>query len=247
MKNAIQKFDPLKVSIVTSCMNRNRFLLQSIPSWLEIGFLEIIVVDWNSEISVFEYLQENLPSLGVHNVTVVRSAQHAMKEYFNDGWARNTGARLCRSPFIFFMDSDIKISNSRILYDCICLHADICYRGNIPGGYGTCLVSAGKFSKINGYNERMWSWGGEDLDLYIRLKIEQGCEIETFFPTALLEHAHHDDDLRIKYRLQEWDDLKQGADIQRLERPTWTTQDIQQKVMVNIRNTKQNINLKTLV
>jgi len=232
MKYEPEVFDPAKVSIVTTCMNRNEFLCQALPTWLGIGFTRIVIVDWNSREPVSKYLDERIENIGNHDIVVVRSDRHEMNEYFNLGWARNTGARLCATRFLFFVDSDIKIPDKQILFDRIVLDPAICYRGNVPGGYGTCLVDRARFNNVNGYNERMWSWGGEDLDLYIRLKVEQGCEIETFFPDQLLEHIHHDDGTRVRYRLQEWDNLKEGANIQRLERPQWTVRDQQRKVAV---------------
>jgi glycosyltransferase involved in cell wall biosynthesis len=238
MKAPIEAFNATMVSIVTTCMNRNEFLCQSLPTWLGIGFARIIVVDWNSSTPVSQYLDEHIGGLDEHEITVIRSDQHEPKKYFNDGWARNTGARLSDTEYILFIDSDMKIRDKEILLNEVPQNPDICYRGNIPGGYGTCLVSRNKFNQVNGYSERMWSWGGEDLDLYIRLKMQQGCEIETFFPDELFEHIHHGDDLRVNHRLQQWEDLKEGANIQRLKGEPWTASDTQRKVFVSLHDKK---------
>lgn len=227
-------FDPRQVSVVTTCMNRLRFLLESIVTWNEMDFQNIVVVDWNSDEPVAEKLLIRCPSFRGRRITVLRSDRHDRRRYFNDGWARNTGARLCETEFILFLDSDMKIVRPQLFFDAVPLNTGICYRGNIPGGYGSCLVDRSKFNAVNGYNERMWSWGGEDLDLYIRLNEQLGCEIETFFPDDLFEHIHHDDRLRTENRLQEWADLKQGADEQRLKGRPWTTEDEQARVDARI-------------
>lgn len=227
-------FDPSQISLVTTCMNRIEFLQRSLLTWTPLKFQQIIIVDWNSEIPVQKELELLLSNSPLSNILIVRSVDHKYLDYFNDGWARNTGARLSKADYILFLDSDIKIINPLLLEKEVILDPNICYRGNIPGGYGSCLVSKDRFFAVNGYSERMWSWGGEDLDLYIRLKNQQGCEIETFFPDSALEHIHHDDNLRTVNRMQEWDDLKVGADVQRLERPAWTCDDKQAKVLASI-------------
>ena len=164
-----RKFDPRSVTVITTCMNRFSFLEESIVTWNEMEFKDIVVVDWNSREPVAEKLIVRNPALRGQRITVLRSDQHYRNQYFNDGWARNTGARLCQTEFILFLDSDMKIVRPKLFFDSVPLNNDICYRGNIPGGYGSCLVDRKKFNAVNGYSERMWSWGGEDLDFYIRL------------------------------------------------------------------------------
>lgn len=229
-----RKFDPRSVTVITTCMNRFSFLEASIVTWNEMEFKDIVVVDWNSREPVAEKLMVRNPALRGQRITVIRSDRHYRNQYFNDGWARNTGARLCKTEFILFLDSDMKIVRPELFFDSVPLNNNICYRGNIPGGYGSCLVDRKKFNAVNGYSERMWSWGGEDLDFYIRLTQQQGCEIETFFPDPLFEHIHHDDISRTENRLQEWDDLKEGANVQRLKREPWTRKDNQVRVDARI-------------
>ena len=45
------------ISIVTACMNREDFLVQALPSWLQIEEVnEVVIVDWSSKKPVIESL-----------------------------------------------------------------------------------------------------------------------------------------------------------------------------------------------
>jgi glycosyltransferase involved in cell wall biosynthesis len=122
-------------------MDRNQFLAQALPTWLGRGFAKVIIVDWNSREPVTFLLEQIEIDPTGQGIQVVRSEKHERNRYFNDGWARNTGARLCDSDFVLFMDSDIMIRDGDVLVNDVVLDPDTCLRGNIPGGYGTCLVS----------------------------------------------------------------------------------------------------------
>ena len=48
-----------KLTIATSCMNRNDMLIETVPTWLKFPVKEIIIVDWSSTVSVKTTLEEN--------------------------------------------------------------------------------------------------------------------------------------------------------------------------------------------
>ena len=48
-----------KISISTSCMDRNDMLIQTLPTWLLHPVKEIIIVDWSSKKPIVETLKEN--------------------------------------------------------------------------------------------------------------------------------------------------------------------------------------------
>ncbi len=48
------------------------------------------------------------------------------------------------------------------------------------GDYGSCLMETNAFFKVNGYSNSFWGWGGEDNEIYSKLRTEKYNCVETF-------------------------------------------------------------------
>jgi len=211
----VRNWDPSKVSVVTTCKNRWDFLKRSLPTWLNRGFKEIVIVDWSSDVDVASQVAQLPP--GSNPVTVVRVEG---EEIFNGGMARNTGARLVTNENLLFIDSDMVIKDWAMA-DAISLVPGRFYHGphNIPP-FGTSLVRVGDFRAVNGYSELYTAYGWEDNDLYNRLEASglQRC----LYDDRMVEHQEHDDELRSQHRDQKGRKLHETVwDNRKLE--TWTT------------------------
>lgn len=211
----VRNWDPSRVTIVTTSMNRWEFLQRSLRTWLGRGFARIVVVDWSSDDPVAGFLSSR--DDGRDRVTVMRVDGERI---FNGGMARNTGARLVESEYILFIDSDMTLEDWSVTSG-ISMVPGRFYHGphNIPP-FGTSLVRAGDFRAVNGYSELYPAYGWEDNDFYNRLE-ESGLR-RCIYDDRLASHIDHDDDLRAKHRDQRGRMLHETVWANR-EIEKWTT------------------------
>ena len=230
-EQAALSFDPTykpgfapATSLITTCMNREDFLLYSLPTWIGRGFKEIIIVDWSSKIPVVELLQ-HFAKYRDETIKVVRVDD---MDHFNAGVARNTGTREATGDYILYTDSDmrqISLESVKEIDDCF-------YHGiNKMAPFGTCFMSRKVLDKVNGYTELMPGYGWEDNDLYDRLE-EAGIK-RRYFKYGFARHIDHDDKMRIKHRGQSGKTLVETLfenTFQRDNWKQWSCEDRQEEV-----------------
>lgn len=184
---------PDLITICTTNMNRNKYLLEALPTWVGRGFKEIIIVDWNSDKPVIRDI-EKYPG---EDIKVVRVDNQV---FFNCTKSRNLAAEYSTSPYIWFMDGDVKMNFKKSSF--LNLKDDSFYHGTIiitgAATTGSCLIRKDKFDEVNGYSELITTLPGEDLDLYNRLK-KTGYK-RRYFPVGSLRHIPHPYSLRTKHR-----------------------------------------------
>jgi glycosyltransferase involved in cell wall biosynthesis len=210
-------FNPQEITLCTTCMNRNEYLLQALPSWLDKNFNEIVIVDWSSQDPVLENIRSRFPKAKKIRVLRVEG-----KKVFNTPQARNLSTDFCGTPFILLIDSDV-----RLTYDpnkkFVRLDTQVFYHGSFlttgAATTGTCLISREVFSNINGYSEFIETLPGEDLDLYKRAQ-RFGAR-KKLFPYGSLKHIYHPYELRTKYR--PWSGMSRAkATIVANKKEPWT-------------------------
>jgi len=198
------------VSIISTCMNRMEFLYQSLPTWVNKGFKEIIIIDWSSDKLVIEQLEEFSK---YDNIKVVRVND---QDHFNAGKARNHGARVASGDYFLFIDSDMKIVN----FDRVVLGEDRYYHGeNKMPSFGCCFIPRKAFEAINGYTEFMPGYGWEDNDIYDRLEVA-GFE-RIYLQKGAAYHIDHPDWMRILHRGQNGKDLAGSLQENTFQRDNW--------------------------
>jgi hypothetical protein len=69
---------------------------------------------------------------------------------------------------------------------------------DVPSMTGLLLVSAAGFCSVNGFDERFQGWGGEDIELRLRLHLLGGLDFG-FVPLPLAQPILHDDSLRSQF------------------------------------------------
>jgi len=215
------------VSLCTTCMDWNKFLMLALPTWAQFPFQEVIIVDWGSKTPVMESIKNLKIDM---NLKVIRVDY---KKYFNLGKARNVGARECSGDYILFIDSDIKL-NDDFRKDLV-LDQNIFYRGHWKiTGYstnGSCLIANKAFAGINGYSEYMECWGAEDDDLYTRLTQEGSKEF--IFKKNSMEHIEHTDELRLKNRNQKGYEKLRGR-YENTKTLQWNQDSRQERVFASV-------------
>ncbi len=176
-----------KVTVCTTCKNRVELLIQVLPTWKKM-FSNIVIVDWDSDVPVSEFITDS-------SVQIVRVENQAL---FSPTQARNAAGSLVKTEYAFFVDCDVQVFN----LDNVILEPCAFYVGGLPNlsqyTTGSCLVPVFAFKNVGGYNEQILYDAGEDSDLYYRLVIK-GYD-HRYFCTGSMVHLDHDDVSRTKYR-----------------------------------------------
>jgi hypothetical protein len=189
---------PITISVVCGCMDRTEMLQQALPSWLalvEIG--QIVIVDWSSR----EPIRQMAAALGDPRLKVARV----------DGQRRwilskslNLGARVASGDVLLRLDSDHVLQPS--FFDTHQLTDGRFFCGNWRHARtdnerhlaGVLYVHRRHFLAVNGYNERIVTYGYEDDDLYERL--ERAGLARQDIDRDTVHHIPHDDPLRIRHQ-----------------------------------------------
>lgn len=182
------------IAFITVCSGRLEHLKQTLPIIIEGQPDEIIVVDYNCPQNSGQWVSENYP-----NVKVIRSH---IKEKFNLSKGRNLGISNVSSNVACIIDADIKIDPDFVNWIRNNVHINSFYRHEPKNGvrdketWGTVICSRKNIIEIGMYDEVFSGWGGEDDDLYYRLR-SAGVTEETY-PSNYLNAITHSDSMRFK-------------------------------------------------
>lgn len=195
-----------KVAFVITCKGRLHHVQQTLPRIVEQVPAEIILVDYACPDNTGDWVESNYPSVKVVRVTDDPG--------FCLPRARNIGAKNSVSPWLCFIDADIKIQPGWVEWMSANLAPDFFYRAAAENGerndetYGTFICSRLHFEQLAGYDEAFRGWGGEDDDLYARLRDDLQLQ-ESTYPSEFVEPISHDDAERTTFH-----DVK-GKEVQR--------------------------------
>lgn len=190
------------VGFVTTCRGRLHHLQQTIPLIVAEQPDEIIVVDHDCPQGTGDWLEKNYPK-----VIVARVRDGAP---FNVARARNIGIRLSTSDVLCVIDADILVRPGFAAW--IRRHARgarFFRQAPLEGKralqtWGTMVCPRPRLLEVGLYDEAFDGWGGEDDDLYWRLKVA-GTSEESF-PFEAIQAISHDEAERFaEYREKERD------------------------------------------
>jgi hypothetical protein len=197
-----------KISLVTSCMNRNEFLkLSLLKSWVLFPFKEIIIVDWSSKEDVSLDLRYGMIDVGVdsskcqafldaHNIDILKVRD---KKLYNHSEVRNYKVKHSTSDWILCIDADVmlttdflstlELTDENVYYINKSLKSD-------RGLFGTSLFSRKLYDEVGGFDEEIKYWGSEDSQFYERAdKLGyKPADIRSY----TMYHQPHDDKLRVE-------------------------------------------------
>ena len=181
-----------KITIATSCMNRNDMLIETVPTWLKFPVKEIIIVDWSSTIPVKTTLEEN--NINDERIRIITVPN---QNHYHHSKARNLKVFCCNTEWVLSIDADVKI-NDNFFDNIYFLSGKKLYSLNLDGGvdsrFGTTMFRKKDYIDIGGCNTKMVGWGYEDLDLAIRMLKNDVVHIA--FDKEHLYHIPHDDTRR---------------------------------------------------
>jgi glycosyltransferase involved in cell wall biosynthesis len=172
-----------KLSIVTCCKGRLKYLKQALPTFVAQAESEVVVVDYDCPEGTEEWVAANFPQVRLVAVTGA--------PVFNASRARNLGADHARAPWLLFCDADDLLSPS-FASDVLKLAEPGTYqrtlRRNKPGPMPLACETT-TFGALGGYDDAMQGWGLEDVELITRLGLSGVREV--IGSAAVVENLWH--------------------------------------------------------
>lgn len=176
------------LSFVVTCKGRLDHLRQTLPRMAAQPNAECIVVDYDCPDGTAAWVKENCPT-----VKVVKVEQATR---FHAARARNLGARAAAREWLAFLDADVLIEPGFACDLASALRYGHYFRP-LPltrETSGSFVCHRGDFFALDGYDETLEGYGGEDNDLYFRLNhFGRRC---ASFDGKLLRAMPHDDQMR---------------------------------------------------
>lgn len=184
-----------RLAFVTTCKNRLDHLQQTLPRLVAQQPDEIVVVDYGCPQGTGDWVASTFPE-----VKLVRVEDDPG---FCVARARNLGAAVVESEWICFIDADVLANAGWVDWMRTGLQQGFYFQCERPESTwlndlaGTVVLQRACFERLGGYDEMIRGWGGEDSDLYQRLRFA-GLKPASY-PARFVESIGHGDDLRITY------------------------------------------------
>ncbi len=183
------------IAFVTTCKGRLHHIQQTLPLIVSQAPDEVIVVDYGCPQRVGDWVESHYPQVKV--VRVEDDPGFCLPR------ARNIGAKHATSPWICFIDADVRIAPGWLQWLRTHVHPNFYFRAEPKNGirdketWGTVVCTRQAFEMIGGYDEVFRGWGGDDHDLYVRLRLSG--MVEGAFPSLFVDAIPHDDTERIAF------------------------------------------------
>ena len=161
--------------------NRRENLLTTLPRLFEAANqsppIEIILLDYNSDDNLQDYLLHNTPYL--HPPNTFLHPRYTGNPFFNMAHSRNVANKLSSGFYVTQGNVDMLLRKDyfQIMRDTLTLDKSLYFLKKHPtsGGYNSCwhpqimVVERKEFIAAGGFDERFEFWGAEDKDLNARL------------------------------------------------------------------------------
>jgi hypothetical protein len=172
------------LDLITPCRNRAEDLKNSLPSWIACELIHrIIVVDFNSSKPVIEEVSRATNE----RLTIVRVEDEPL---WRQGRAQNVGLALTDAELVLKIDADVSVVDLHPYVEAMASDPTLFFTGFSKHGTssGLCLAPRRKLRAIGGYHDHMSGWGGDDVDIYRRLK-KRGLRREIFKAESFSEQG----------------------------------------------------------
>jgi hypothetical protein len=156
------------ITLYVHLMNRNANVQKNLGNWLQQRMDELILLDWSSDPPV-----ASIP--GLFDDPRVRVVRVEGQKRFVRTWAQNLATRMARHRRIFKCDSDVTFTGD--FFAAHPLHQGEFWVGDWRQGrdlnerhlHGDTYYHIDDFNKVNGYDERITSYGQDDTNLKDRM------------------------------------------------------------------------------
>lgn len=180
------------IAFVVTCKGRLHHLKETLPLIVKQEPDEIVVVDYGCPDGTAAWVAVNFP-----RVKIVQFDSPS----FNVSHARNLGAQAVQSMWLCFIDADIRIAPGWLEWLRKNMRPNTFYRSDNfkcdRDTTGTMVCPRSNFESVGGYDEAFSAWGGEDADMYLRLR--QAGVIRCYFPGSFVSAIAHGNDLRVAF------------------------------------------------
>lgn len=189
-----------ELSVVVTCMGRLSFLTRTLPAVLESVAGDYCLVDYSCPDRCAEWVRQEYAR--ECEAGRIRIASVPGRTEFHRANARNTGARLAieaGARFICFLDADTRPLSGFAAWVSAESAADrflISLGGSSLTGF--LVVPAHTFQRLGGFDEGIADYGGEDIELRLRLYLRGGLAYVSA-PPRMLAVAPHSDELRSRF------------------------------------------------
>lgn len=178
------------ITMYVHLMNRNENVQKNLTNWLQQKFDELILLDWSSSEPVAD-----LP--GIFDDPRVRVVRVEGQSKFIRTLAQNLASRMARHSHIFKCDSDVEFKGD--FFAAHLLEAGEFWVGdwhhareeNEKHLHGETFYCIEDFERVNGYDERILSYGQDDTNLKDRMALS-GLAKKTI-NNDFLNHQEHGD------------------------------------------------------
>ena len=196
-----------ELCVTVPCKGRLDFLKRTAPALVGQPGVRYCLVDYDCPDDCGGWMERTFPEAIVNGrVAVERVAQ---RPQFNKGAAHNIGARrLIRdgAEHVCFLDADTVCNpgftdwlRPRLSLDRFWVSALTAAGFEHPGLVGFLVLPAALFEASGGFDEWFEEWGGEDLELRLRLHLEQRARYGEL-PLSFFTELRHGDALRTQFR-----------------------------------------------
>lgn len=202
----------LKIAVTAGVMNRANHLCEALATWRRLPYVSAIyAVDWGSREPLRDVLGGVLAS--DRRLVVVRAEQPS----WQNARCHNLELQLV-SDYDWHLRLDADTLVSDCFFDAHPVEPNMFYAGNWrfaqgqnkSGLTGTVYARPADVLRVNGYNERLTSYGREDDDLYDRLRASGLRRMDVDLGT--MDHIPHDDCFRVENLAEEF----RGRDVNSL-------------------------------
>lgn len=198
-----------KVYIVTTCMGRLHHLKQTVPRFLSDTRFRFILSDYSCPDMSGAWIERNYPnSIVVRSRAKIRSGKYVFKKVE----ALNAGAKRAielGADYLCFLDADTLVHPG--FHDWVIDHLDhdkflVCkadykkYPHTLQLSGFLCMHTS-HFNMVGGFDQRMEGWGGDDMDMRVKLYAFRELEWK-YIPLELVDPIHHDDSERVRYYVE---------------------------------------------
>ena len=196
----------LKISFCTVCMNRLHHLVETLPKNIEdnqdYGNVEFVVVDYNSQDGMEEWIRENMfPYIESGLVLYIKAPD---MPFFHMSHSKNVAAKCATGDVICNVDADNFIGKGFATYlnDVFSTEANVVLAPDrMQSGrdlMGRICLRKEDYLKIGGYNEEMLHYSYED-DFFLTKAKKLGLQLKYIRNDVFLGAIAHSNYDRLKF------------------------------------------------
>jgi hypothetical protein len=206
-----------RTTVITLSMGRRRHLEKTLPTWLNAGAEHVIVVDYACPEKTADWLERS----GDPRVQALRVPRLRQNPSFHKSRAWNYGIDHAGDfDWLLFFDADTFVRDKRF-FEVVREHQR--FPGSMLIVYpakgtddltGTLLVERRRVVSLGGFDTEMTGWGGEDLDMRLRLYFS-GTKVACCSPD-LLGAIAHTNATRVRFHKDKYPYRSNQANLQRM-------------------------------